>query len=214
MSTAPSTVHVNGTDYRWPCAPSSCVCIDGGDPAYLRQFLADGSIPNIARFVREGYAAVADGSMPSFTCPNNMSIITGTPTAKHGISATSTSTPPPGSQQYVTERRRSRVHRTIRGRAAHSSTGLGQNACMALIPFLEEIRRINEELESAPQWHDARFQPPTPTLNLLLHDTNTGIDITSPLASCHVYFRPMPGQPADELTARMRRRGCPLRAAV
>jgi phosphonoacetate hydrolase len=62
------------------------VCVDGGDPAYLRQFLGDGSIPNIARFVREGYAAVADGSMPSFTCPNNMSIITGTPTARHGIS--------------------------------------------------------------------------------------------------------------------------------
>jgi acetylornithine deacetylase len=96
------------------------------------------------------------------------------------------------------------VQAISRGRAAHSSTGLGQNACMALIPFLEEIRRINEELESAPQWHDARFQPPTPTLNLLLHDTNTGINITSPLASCYVYFRPMPGQPADELTARMR----------
>jgi len=62
------------------------VCIDGGDPAYLRQFLADGSIPHIARFVREGFATVVDGSMPSFTCPNNMSIITGTPTSKHGIS--------------------------------------------------------------------------------------------------------------------------------
>jgi phosphonoacetate hydrolase len=86
MSTNPSSVHVNGTDYRWPLRPVVVVCIDGGDPAYLRQFLADGSIPNIARFVQEGYAAVADGSMPSFTCPNNMSIITGTPTAKHGIS--------------------------------------------------------------------------------------------------------------------------------
>jgi len=29
---------------------------------------------------------VADGTVPSFTCPNNMSIITGTPAAKHGIS--------------------------------------------------------------------------------------------------------------------------------
>jgi phosphonoacetate hydrolase len=29
---------------------------------------------------------VNDGSMPSFTCPNNMSIITGTPTSRHGIS--------------------------------------------------------------------------------------------------------------------------------
>jgi phosphonoacetate hydrolase len=86
MSTARPPVTVNGTSYRWPLRPTVVVCIDGGDPAYLRRFLADGTIPNIARFVREGHAAVADGSMPSFTCPNNMSIITGTPTSRHGIS--------------------------------------------------------------------------------------------------------------------------------
>ena len=80
------TVQVNGTDYRWPSRPVVVVCIDGGDPAYLRQFLADGAIPHIARFVREGHAAVIDGTMPSFTCPNNMSIITGTPASRHGIS--------------------------------------------------------------------------------------------------------------------------------
>ena len=62
------------------------VCIDGGDPAYPRQFLADGAIPNIARFMRQGFATIADGTVPSFTCPNNMSIITGTPASKHGIS--------------------------------------------------------------------------------------------------------------------------------
>ena len=86
MSSPRPTVHVNGTDYRWPLRPVVVVCIDGGDPRYLQQLLTEGCIPNIARFVREGYATVADGSMPSFTCPNNMSIITGTPTAKHGIS--------------------------------------------------------------------------------------------------------------------------------
>ena len=62
------------------------MCIDGGDPAYLRQFLADGVIPNIARFMQQGFSTIADGTMPSFTCPNNMSIITGTPASKHGIS--------------------------------------------------------------------------------------------------------------------------------
>jgi phosphonoacetate hydrolase len=79
-------VNINGIQYRWPLRPVVVVCIDGGDPSYLRRFLADGSIPNIERFVQEGFAAVADGSMPSFTCPNNMSIITGTPTSRHGIS--------------------------------------------------------------------------------------------------------------------------------
>ena len=85
MSHKPS-VTVNGSTYRWPQRPTVVVCIDGGDPAYLREFLADGTIPHVARFVREGFAVVADGSMPSFTCPNNMSIITGTPTSVHGIS--------------------------------------------------------------------------------------------------------------------------------
>jgi phosphonoacetate hydrolase len=79
-------VDVNGVKYRWPRRPVAVVCIDGGDPAYLRRFLADGSVPNIARFMTQGFSTVADGTVPSFTCPNNMSIITGTPASRHGIS--------------------------------------------------------------------------------------------------------------------------------
>ena len=86
MASDKPTVNVNGIAYRWPQRPVVVVCIDGGDPAYLRRFLDDGAMPNIARFIAQGFGTVADGSMPSFTCPNNMSIITGTPTSKHGIS--------------------------------------------------------------------------------------------------------------------------------
>ena len=77
---------MNGTDYRWPRRPLAVVCIDGGDPAYLQRYLAEDAIPNIARFMKEGFATVAEGTVPSFTCPNNMSIITGTPASRHGIS--------------------------------------------------------------------------------------------------------------------------------
>jgi len=86
---APAThdpILVNGTSYRWPARPVVVVCIDGGDPAYLQRYLAEGAVPNIARFIRQGFSTVADGTVPSFTCPNNMSIITGTPASKHGIS--------------------------------------------------------------------------------------------------------------------------------
>ena len=86
MAAEKKVVDVNGVKYRWPKQPVAVVCIDGGDPAYLRQFLADGSIPNIARFMQQGFSVVADGTVPSFTCPNNMSIITGTPASKHGVS--------------------------------------------------------------------------------------------------------------------------------
>lgn len=84
--TTKGPVTANGIEYRWPSSPVAVVCIDGGDPAYLRRFLAEGAIPNIARFMTEGFSTVAEGTMPSFTCPNNMSIITGTPASKHGIS--------------------------------------------------------------------------------------------------------------------------------
>ena len=51
MNASKPTVHVNGIDYRWPLRPVVVVCIDGGDPAYLQQFLSEGIIPNIARIL-------------------------------------------------------------------------------------------------------------------------------------------------------------------
>ena len=77
---------VNGTEYRRPERPLVVVCIDGGDPAYIEHGVAAGIIPNIERFMREGFSTVAHGTMPSFTCPNNMSIVTGRPASVHGIS--------------------------------------------------------------------------------------------------------------------------------
>ncbi len=85
---APSrpSVELNGVTYRWPPRPVVVVCIDGSDPAYTERGVADGILPNIARFIGEGFAAIADGVVPSFTNPNNLSIVTGAAPAVHGIS--------------------------------------------------------------------------------------------------------------------------------
>ncbi|MCP5156173.1 MAG: phosphonoacetate hydrolase [Ectothiorhodospiraceae bacterium] len=80
------TLTVNDVAYRWPDRPLVVVCIDGGDPEYIEHGVAAGIIPNIARYMREGFYHVAHGTMPSFTCPNNMSIVTGRPASVHGIS--------------------------------------------------------------------------------------------------------------------------------
>jgi phosphonoacetate hydrolase len=80
------SLKVNGTDYRWPDQPLVVVCIDGGDPAYIAHGVSAGIIPNIARYMDEGFHTLATGTMPSFTCPNNMSIVTGCPPSVHGIS--------------------------------------------------------------------------------------------------------------------------------
>ena len=77
---------LNGVRYRWPKRPVVVVCVDGGDPAYFDRALKDGIVPNVARFMKNGFNAVADCVIPSFTCPNNVSIITGSPPSIHGIS--------------------------------------------------------------------------------------------------------------------------------
>jgi phosphonoacetate hydrolase len=79
-------IELNGIRYRWPSSPVVVVVIDGGDPAYFEQGVKDGTVPNVARFMKEGFGAVAQGDVPSFTCPNNMSIATGSPQSVHGIS--------------------------------------------------------------------------------------------------------------------------------
>jgi phosphonoacetate hydrolase len=79
-------VKVNGNAYRWPGKPVVAVCIDGGDPAYFEHGIRHGYIPNVTRFMERGFSAVADGTVPSVTCTNNMSIVTGAPASLHGIS--------------------------------------------------------------------------------------------------------------------------------
>src|SRR5262245_59695239 len=79
-------VSLNGVRYRWPKRPVVVVCVDGGDPAYFDRALKDGIVPNVARFMKKGFSATAECVIPSFTCPNNVSIITGSPPSIHGIS--------------------------------------------------------------------------------------------------------------------------------
>ncbi len=81
-----TSIHLNGVNYRRPDQPVVVVCIDGGDPAYIEHGQRAGIIPNIARFMAEGFSTVADGTVPSFTCPNNMSLITDAPPSVHGVS--------------------------------------------------------------------------------------------------------------------------------
>ena len=83
---ATDAVSVNGRTYRKPRRPTVVILVDGFDPAYLQQGLKDGILPNLARFGAQGFSATARGVMPSFTNPNNTSVLTGTVPAVHGIS--------------------------------------------------------------------------------------------------------------------------------
>jgi phosphonoacetate hydrolase len=78
-------VIANGRSYRFPKAPTVCVCIDGSEPGYIERAIEKGLAPNFARLMREGANLLAHSVIPSFTNPNNLSIITGRPPAVHGI---------------------------------------------------------------------------------------------------------------------------------
>jgi phosphonoacetate hydrolase len=82
----PQQITVNGNTYRWPRAPVVVVLIDGGDPAYVNAGLSQNLLPHFRKFMNDGYVSVALGAMPSFTNPNNVSVITGVPPSVHGIS--------------------------------------------------------------------------------------------------------------------------------
>ncbi|HUZ62515.1 MAG TPA: phosphonoacetate hydrolase [Acetobacteraceae bacterium] len=78
-------VSVNGRSYRVPRAPTVAVCIDGSEPGYIEAAIAKGIAPNLDRLMHTGANLRALSVIPSFTNPNNISIITGAPPAVHGI---------------------------------------------------------------------------------------------------------------------------------
>ena len=78
------TVAVNGREYKFPKTPTVAVCIDGSEPGYIERAIDAGLAPNFARLMKITNLT-ALSAMPSFTNPNNMSIITGRPPAVHGI---------------------------------------------------------------------------------------------------------------------------------
>src|SRR6476646_4313211 len=78
-------ITVNGRTYRWPDRPLVVVCVDGCEPDYINQAISAGSAPWMAGLDGRGTCLTADCVVPSFTNPNNLSIVTGAPPSVHGI---------------------------------------------------------------------------------------------------------------------------------
>jgi len=78
-------VSVNGRDYAWPTAPLVVICCDGSEPDYMERAMADGIMPNLEKIIAKGENLRGKSVVPSFTNPNNLSIVTGRPPAVHGI---------------------------------------------------------------------------------------------------------------------------------
>jgi phosphonoacetate hydrolase len=116
----PAQVTVNGKSYRWPTRPLVVVMVDGNDPEYVKAGLERRLLPNMKHFIEEGFGAVALGGMPSFTNPNNLSVITGVPPSQHGISGNYFLDPSTGKEVMMNEPAYVRVETIL---AAFSKAG-------------------------------------------------------------------------------------------
>ena len=78
-------LQVNDRSYRLPTVPTVVVCVDGCEPDYLGQAVGTGHMPWLKRALGNGTGLIADCVVPTFTNPNNLSIVTGAPPSVHGI---------------------------------------------------------------------------------------------------------------------------------
>ena len=78
-------IEVNGRSYRLARQPTVVVCVDGCEPDYIAQAVAHGHTPWMKEVLAAGTVLTADCVIPSFTNPNNLSIVTGVPPSVHGI---------------------------------------------------------------------------------------------------------------------------------
>ena len=80
------SIEVNGRAYRLSSSqPVVVVCVDGCEYDYLEAAVAAGVTPFIGKMMKEGTALKGDCVIPSFTNPNNLSIVCGVPPSVHGI---------------------------------------------------------------------------------------------------------------------------------
>lgn len=79
------SLHVNGRIYHYPTHPTVIVCIDGCEQEYINLAIQAGVAPFFASLNTRGAVLTGDCVVPSFTNPNNLSIVTGVPPSVHGI---------------------------------------------------------------------------------------------------------------------------------
>ena len=92
---------------------------------------------------------------------------------------------------------------TARGKAAHSSTGKGENANHRLIPFLNDVVKLDGKLQTDSRYRNEAFDPPHGTLNIVFSDGDTAANVTAPVSRATINCRPMPDQNWKPIINRM-----------
>jgi phosphonoacetate hydrolase len=128
-------ITVNGRTYRPPERPLVVVCVDGCEPAYLDEAIAAGAMPYLATVREKGTYRLADCVMPSFTNPNNLSIVTGVPPAVHGICGNYFYDPDAGLEVMMNDPKYLRAETILAALA-------GAGARVAVVTAKDKLRRL------------------------------------------------------------------------
>ena len=132
----PSDITVNDRSYRWMDRPLVVVCVDGCQQEYITAAVAAGAAPFLGRLLAgAGTSLMADCVMPSFTNPNNLSIVTGVPPSVHGICGNFFFDPERGEEVMMNDPRYLRVGTIL---AAFSDAG----AKVAVITAKDKLRKL------------------------------------------------------------------------
>jgi len=132
----PPQITVNGRTYHWMDRPLVVVCVDGCQFEYITAAVAAGAAPFLGRLLAgAGTCFMADCVMPSFTNPNNLSIVTGVPPSVHGICGNYFFDPERGEEVMMNDPRYLRVGTIL---AAFSEAG----AKVAVITAKDKLRKL------------------------------------------------------------------------
>ena len=130
-----AVVTVNGRTYQVPQDPTVIICIDGGDPAYFQDGFDRGLLLALQHFRTHGVFTTAKAVVPTFTNPNNLSIVTGVPPALHGISGNFFLDPESGTEVMMND------PRFLRAGSIHAA--LSQHGTrVAVITAKDKLRRL------------------------------------------------------------------------
>jgi phosphonoacetate hydrolase len=128
-------IQVNGRTYQWPDRPLVVVCVDGCEPDYIHRAAASGAAPWLASVLAGGTARMADAVVPTFTNPNNLSIVTGAPPSVHGISGNYFYDPDAGIEVMMNDPKYLRAETIL-------ATFARAGASLAVVTAKDKLRRL------------------------------------------------------------------------
>ena len=97
-------ININDRNYPGiPNSPTIVICLDGSQKEYLEEASKSHLMPQLDKLIIEGANLIAHSAIPSFTNPNNISIVTGQPSSVHGICGNFFYTPSTGKEVMMND---------------------------------------------------------------------------------------------------------------